>query len=72
MSKKVINKYREVLRKAKQELKDAIRGRDYQDYLYSQDNYDTIQDVDNLVERRKMFNTKIYLLQDLFKGDLDD
>lgn len=59
-------KYKEIKTKARKKYTEAIRGRDYQDYLYSQDSYDTIQDIDNLVERRKIFQTEICLLEDVF------
>lgn len=60
------NKYNTALEKAKVKYKDAIRGRDYQDELYSQDKYNTIMDIDDLVFRRKTFQTEICLLEDIF------
>ena len=60
------NKYIKALKKAKKKYKDSIRGRDYQDELYSQDKYNTIMDIDDLVFRRKMFQTEICLLEDIF------
>lgn len=60
------NKYNKALEKAKVKYKDAIRGRDYQDELYSQDKYSTIMDIDDLVFRRKTFETEILLLEDIF------
>lgn len=61
-------KYIKALEKAKRKYKDSIRGRDYQDELYSKDKYNTIMDIDDLVFRRKMFQTEICLLEDVFNA----
>ena len=60
------NKYNKALEKTKVKYQEAIRGRDYQDELYSQDKYSIIMDIDDLVFRRKTFQTEICLLEDIF------
>ncbi len=59
-----------ILQKAKQEYNDALRGYNYQIELTSKDKFADKQDLDNINERRKMFMTKVLLLEDVFTKKL--
>ena len=59
--------YSKVLEKAKKKYADAIRGRNYQDELYSQGKFESHRmSIDDLVFRRQIFQTEICLLEDIF------
>ena len=62
---------KKILGKAKKEYKEAIRGRDYQDELIKNKAYEDSFDLDYLVQRRKIFQDRIGLLESLFGKHLD-
>lgn len=63
--------YNNILEKAKQKYQEAIKSRDYQDNLYSQDKYPSHRmAIDDLVWRRHQYQTEITLLENIFGKDL--
>lgn len=60
------NKYNKALEKAKRKYKDAIRGRDYQDKLLLNKRGWILSEKEEVEFRRKMFQTEICLLEDVF------
>ena len=65
---------KKILGKAKKEYKDSIRGRDYQDELFKKEHKDSfdLDYLDYLVQRRKIFQDRIGLLESLFGKHLDN
>lgn len=64
-------KYNDILDKAKIKYKEAIILRDYQDRLYSNDEFESHRmAIDDLVWRRHQYQTEITLLENIFGKDL--
>lgn len=64
-------KYNDILDKAKIKYKEAIILRDYQDKLYSNDEFESHRmAIDDLVWRRHQYQTEITLLENIFGKDL--
>lgn len=64
-------KYNDILDKAKIKYKEAIILRDYQDKLYSNDEFESHRmAIDDLVWRRHQYQTEINLLENIFGKDL--
>ena len=64
-----------ILKKAKQEYKDSIRGREYQEELIKNWCYldeDSIDELTNLRQRKMIFQDRIGLLEALFGKLLED
>ena len=63
--------YNDILEKAKQKYREAIKARDYQDKLYSQDKFESHRmAIDDLVWKRQQYQTEINLLENIFGKDL--
>ena len=60
-----------IIRKAKTQLEDAIRGRDYQIYLLSENKYQDEKDLINIQTREKIFQDRVCMLTSLFGTKLD-
>lgn len=59
----------EILKRAKQKYQDAIRGKDYQEYLLSLTIYGS-EDYENLQKRKSVYVQDIALLEDVFGTEL--
>lgn len=67
---------KDIIKKAKQEYFDAIRGRDYQDVLLQRSNLGNVS-KEYLIVRRKIYQTRVCLIEDIFgtkllQGELDE
>ena len=59
----------EILKRAKQKYQDAIRAKDYQEYLLSLTIYGS-EDYENLQKRKSVYVQDIALLEDVFGTEL--
>ena len=63
--------YNKILEKAKNKYAEAIKNRDEQDKLYSQDKFEPHRmAIDDLVWRRHQYQTEINLLESIFGREL--
>ena len=66
-------KSQKILEKAKIKYKEAIKARDHQDKLYSQDKFESHRmAIDDLVWRRQQYQTEITLLENIFGKELTE
>lgn len=69
----MISDYNDILEKAKNKYADALRCRDYQDELYSQDKFESHRmAIDDLVWKRQQYQTEINLLESLFGKEIKE
>lgn len=65
--------YFKIIEKAKAKYQEAIKARDYQDDLYSQDKYQSHRmAIDDLIWRRQIYQTEISLLENIFGKELKE